>query len=101
MSVANLRIVEEILRTLSRLDQSPLVTKYRIDLVATAERLYGPDLRQPFPLEVTIDKSDTALTQDQKDQIEGWLRDAPWYLFSLVVGLAAGEESLAWGLAYG
>lgn len=100
MTTSNIEVVREICRTLIRLEQTELVAQYTSVIIGLARNTYGNELGIDYK-EVPASLAVAPLTPTQTAELSSWIMNQPWYVFSLVVGLAKGDENMAWGLAYG
>ena len=96
----NVEVVREICRTLVRLKQTELVSRYRIVIIGIAKTTYRNEFDADYP-ELIAEPVESNLSPSQIEDLSKWIKEYPWFVFSLVVGLATGDENLAWGLAYG
>lgn len=95
--------LSELLRTLAKLNVTPTTAKYKVYIAECVSSNYQVRSSLVAWCKEGADGGHVAgeLTHDQKGQIEQWVKNYPWYLFSLVTGLATDDEGFAWGLAFG
>ena len=103
MKTPHSEFVGEICRTLSRLEQTELIRKYSKVINYYASHIYCGDAGSSGYIRYNEFKEgdDDFLKETEISELKMWLKDYPWYVFSLVVGLSKGDENLAWALAYG
>jgi len=93
-------VVREILRTLNRMEKTELITKYNSLISCLAISIYGKDIDCGDDL--SFDENDIYfLSSNQLNELKNWLSHFPWYVSSMLVGLAKDDENMAWDLAYG
>lgn len=101
----HVELINEYLRTLSRVPQTPLVRAYRRAVYDGALAVVADASVLRFHIDDGDDGDDgdppVMVKAEKRREIENWLRTHPWYISSLIAGLVAGDENLAWGLAYG
>ena len=99
----NENLVREILRTLWRMPQTPLVDAYWHAISDLAVELYGYPAMHDFIYSKPRGDGDsrTDLIKSRSNELKKWLSDWPQYIMSMMVGLALNDENMAWALAYG
>jgi hypothetical protein len=93
-------VVREILRTLGRIERTPLVEAYWRAISSIVVDLYDAYEVHPFAYDGASEGS-TPMIESRRGELKHWLDSDPQYVFSLVVGLATGSEDFAWAMAYG
>lgn len=100
-AVANEELVKEMLRTLSRMRESDLANAYWRLYSELAIELYGEGEMHAFAHCSDGKPVPVVFSETRRGELRNWLANYPQYAFSLVVGIAMGDENAAWGFAYG
>jgi len=100
-AVENADLVREILRTLSRMRETPLIKAYWRIFSELAIELYGQTEMHVFAYTGSSELAKSVLGEARRGELREWLANYPQYAFSFVVGLAIDDENAAWGFAYG
>ena len=99
-TVEKAALVREMLRTLSRMPVNPRTDLYWRLFSTLAVELYGSQMH-PFVHPRHQELHLLTVDANRRNDLRGWLADAPQFAFSLLVGLMSEDDEMAWGLAYG